>query len=124
MSEMKDCLVRSIDGGKIYISADVIATVAALAVREVDGVYALSMTPALDLAALLSGKNLRKGIAVTMHGEEICVSCNVVVLIGRSLMTVAKNAQDAIADEIESIAGVRPAQVNVNICGVVAPKKK
>lgn len=124
MSEMKDCLVRSIDGGKILISAEVLAAVAALAVREVDGVYALSMTPSLDLAALLSGKNLRKGISVVMRGEEICVSCNLVVLIGRSVMTVAKNVQDVIADEIESVSGIRPVQVNVNVCGIVAPKKK
>lgn len=124
MAETKDCLIRPLDGGKIIISSEVVASVAACAVREVEGVYALSMTPAMDLAAILSGKNLRKGIMVAMNGEEVAISCNLIIKLGESVMTVAKNVQEAIANEVETMTGVRPTQVNVNISGIAAPKAK
>ena len=37
-------------------------------------------------------------------------------------MTVAKNVQEAIADEVTAMTGVRPLRVNVNVCGVAVPK--
>ena len=37
-------------------------------------------------------------------------------------MTVAKNVQESIANEVASMTGVRPAAVNVNVCGIAIPK--
>lgn len=48
-------------GGNILISEDVIASIASLAVREVEGVYGLSATQTLDLTAILGKKNLSSG---------------------------------------------------------------
>ena len=33
-----------------------------------------------------------------------------------------KNVQEAIADEVTAMTGVRPLRVNVNVCGVATPK--
>ena len=37
-------------------------------------------------------------------------------------MTVAKNVQEAISNEVASMTGNRPTRVNVNVCGVAVPK--
>jgi len=37
-------------------------------------------------------------------------------------MTVAKNVQESIANEVISMTGVHPAAVNVNVCGIAIPK--
>ena len=122
MSESKEYLVQPQENGNILISQDVVASVAALAVREVEGVYGLSMTAGFDISEILGKKNLRKGIRVVFQEDEIEISCNLIVKMGAAVMTVAKNVQESIVNEVTSITGCRPARVNVNICGVAVPK--
>ena len=119
MAENKDYLVQEQENGSILISEEVIASIASLAVREVEGVYGLSMTQTLDLSNILGKKNLRKGIRVAITEEGVTVSCNLIVKMGSAVMTVAKNVQESIANEVASITGIRPARVNVNVCGIV-----
>ena len=122
MAENKDYLVQEQESGSILISEEVIASIASLAVREVEGVYGLSMTQTLDLSNILGKKNLRKGIRVVITEEGVTISCNLIVKMGAAVMTVAKNVQEAIADEVTAMTGVRPLRVNVNVCGVAVPK--
>ena len=122
MSESKEYLVQPQENGNILISQEVVASVAALAVREVEGVYGLSMTAGFDISEILGKKNLRKGIRVVFQDEEIEISCNLIVKMGAAVMTVAKNVQESIVNEVTSITGCRPARVNVNVCGVAVPK--
>lgn len=122
MSESKEYLVQPQENGNILISQDVVASVAALAVREVEGVYGLSMTAGFDISEILGKKNLRKGIRVVFQEDEIEISCNLIVKMGAAVMTVAKNVQESIVNEVTSITGCRPARVNVNVCGVAVPK--
>lgn len=122
MAENKDYLVQEQENGSILISEDVIASIASLAVREVEGVYGLSMTQTLDLSNILGKKNLRKGIRVAITEEGVTISCNLIVKMGSAVMTVAQSVQTAIADEVAAMTGVRPLRVNVNVCGVAVPK--
>ena len=94
MAESKNYIVQPQEGGNILISEDVI----------------------------LGKKNLSSGIRVTLQDNVIDIACNLVVRMGQPVMTVAKNVQEGIANAVESMAGVRPAHVNVNVCGVAAPK--
>ncbi|MDD6643894.1 MAG: Asp23/Gls24 family envelope stress response protein [Faecousia sp.] len=122
MAENKDYLVQEQENGSILISEEVIASIASLAVREVEGVYGLSMTQTLDLSNILGKKNLRKGIRVAITEEGVTISCNLIVKMGSAVMTVAQSVQTAIADEVAAMTGVRPLRVNVNVCGVAVPK--
>ena len=122
MAENKDYLVQEQENGSILISEEVIASIASLAVREVEGVYGLSMTQTLDLSNILGKRNLRKGIRVAITEEGVTVSCNLIVKMGSAVMTVAQSVQTAIADEVAAMTGVRPLRVNVNVCGVAVPK--
>jgi len=122
MADNKEYLVQSQENGSILISEDVIASIAALAVREVEGVYGLSSTTNFDFSSIIGKKNLRKGIRVSFNNDELGIACNLVVKMGEHVMSVAKNVQEAIANEVESITGTRPARVNVNVCGVAVPK--
>lgn len=122
MAENKEYLVQEQENGSILISEEVIASIAALAVREVEGVFGLSVTQTLDLSNILGKKNLRKGIRVAITEEGVTVSCNLIVKMGSAVMTVAQSVQTAIADEVAAMTGVRPLRVNVNVCGVAVPK--
>ncbi len=78
MAESKNYIVQPQEGGNILISEDVIASIASLAVREVEGVYGLSATQTLDLTAILSKKNLGSGIRVTLQDNVIDIAYNLV----------------------------------------------
>lgn len=122
MADTKEYLVHEQECGKILISEDVIASIAAAAVREVEGVYGLSATANFDISNIIGKKSLRRGIHVALKEEGIEITCNLVVKMSTTVMEVAQNVQNAIADEVASMTGERPAKVNVNVCGVAVPK--
>lgn len=122
MADNKDYLVQKQENGSILISEEVLASIAALAVREVEGVYGLSTTASFDLGSILGKKNLRKGIRVTFQEKGFEVACNLIVKAGCPVMDVAKNVQLAIGNEILSMTGASPARVNVNVCGIAFAK--
>lgn len=124
MAETKEYLIEPLEDGSIMISEEVIASVAAMAVREVEGVYGLTTGNGLDLLSLLNIKNLRKGIRVTLGEGTMEIACNLIVKMGTSVMDVAKKVQEKIVSEVDSMTGVRPTRVNVNVCGVAVPKNK
>jgi len=122
MADKKEYLVQSLDNGNIWISEEVIASIAALAVRDVEGVYGLSVSSTLDIGNIIGKKNLRRGIRVVIDGEKIDISCNLVVKYGEPVMEVAKQVQEAINSEVTSMTGITPNKVNINVCGVATPK--
>ena len=66
MAESKNYIVQPQEGGNILISEDVIASIASLAVREVEGVYGLSATQTLDVyKRQVAERLLRRG-----HGAD------------------------------------------------------
>ncbi len=123
MAENKEYLVQPQEKGNVLISEEVVASIAALAVREIDGVYGLSTTANFDISNIIGKKNLRKGIRV-VFGENngIEISCNLIVKIGSTVLEVARNVQEAIVSEVEAMTGTKPARVNINVCGVAQPK--
>lgn len=123
MADNKDYLVQAQENGNVLISEEVVASIAALAVREIDGVYGLSASANFDISNIIGKKNLRKGIRVVFNDKnEMEISCNLVVKIGVTVMEIAKKVQEAIAGEVEAMTGMKPARVNVNVCGVAQPK--
>ena len=122
MADNKDYLVQKHENGNIMISEEVLASIAALAVREVEGVFGLSASASFDLGNIIGKKNLRKGIRVTFHEKGFEIGCNLIVKVGCAVMEVAKNVQIAIGSEVLSMTGVSPAKVNVNVCGIAFGK--
>ncbi len=119
MAESKQYVTQMQDNGTVMISEDVIATIVAHAVTEVEGVVGLDVKAGSDIAELIGKKNWGRGIKVTIaQDDHLTVDCNVMVAYGQSVVDVAKNAQGAIRNALESIAGVTIAAVNVNVCGI------
>jgi len=61
-----------------------------------------------------------KGTRIAISEEnEISVDCNIIVAYGQSVVSVAKAVQESISSSIESMTGVKPVSVNVNVSGIV-----
>lgn len=120
MAESKQYITQMQDNGSVMISEDVIATIVAHAVEEVEGIVGLSVKPGADIVDLIGKKNWGKGIKISIgEQEELYVDCNVVVAYGQSVVSVAKAVQDAVKNALEAMAGVVIASVNVNVCGII-----
>ena len=119
MAENKQYITQAQDNGVLMISEDVIADIVAHAVSEVDGVVSLNMKPGADIAELIGKKNWARGIKVTINqNDEVRIDCNISVRYGQSVVNVSKATQEAIISELEAIAGLKIASVNMNVCGI------
>jgi uncharacterized alkaline shock family protein YloU len=120
MAESKQYITQKQDNGSVLISEDVIATIVANAVTEVDGVVGLNVKPGADIADMIGKKNWGKGMKITIgDNDELTVDCNVNIGYGQSVVAVAKAVQDAVTAALVSTAGLTVAAVNVNVCGII-----
>lgn len=124
MAENKEYYTQKAENGSIQISEDVVASVAAMAVLEQEGVCGLSASLGSDIAEMLGVKSVAKGIRVSSSKEgKLLVDCNVIANFGASVFELAKNVQEAVLSSLESVTGLSVAKVNVNICGVALPRE-
>jgi len=117
MAETKQYITQKQENGNVMISEDVIATIVAHAVKDVDGVAGLSVKPGVDVIAK---KGWGKGIKITINQQdELSIDCYILVTYGRAVVSVATTAQEAITSAVESMTGVKVSSVNVNVSGIV-----
>lgn len=124
MSESKEYVSQTLEHGAIHISEEVIATIAALAVQDVEGVYGLNTTlSSSELSRLAKRAQQGKGIRLVIsEDDEISVDCYIVVLYGHSVVDVAKAVQETVTSAVESTTGRKVKNVNVNISGITLPR--
>ena len=120
MAENKQYVTQAQEHGTVQISEDVITTIVANAVSDVEGIVGLSAKPGADIADMIGKKNWGKGMKVIIgQDNELYIDCNVNVGYGQSVVNVAKAVQEAVTAALESTAGVKVAAVNVNVCGII-----
>lgn len=124
MAENKEYYTQESEGGSIQISEEVVASVAAMAVLDVDGVCGLSGNIGTDIAEMLGKKTLTKGIRlIPGEGDSIRIDCNVVAKYGQPVFQLAQAVQENVKTSVESVTGITVSQCNVNICGIALPKE-
>ena len=112
------------DGGKIVFANDVIATIAALAAADVEGVAGMSGTMAEGLSELFGKKNLTKGVRVEVTDSQVKVVACVNIYYGFKIQEVCKNLQKSIKDAIETMTGLPVVSVDAYVQSVVFEKPK
>lgn len=120
MAENKQYITQIQESGCLMISEDVIATIVAHAVNEVDGVVSLNTKPNADIVELIGKKSWGKGLKISIGQDDaLTVDCNITVSYGQSVVAVARAVQEAVSNALTSMAGVTIAAINVNVCGIV-----
>ena len=124
MADNKEYLVQDEEKGSVLISEEVICTIAAAAVMEVEGVESLCTNIGSDLAEMLGMRNLGKGIKLGVADDSVAIECAVILAYGYDIVSVAKNVQQSVSNAVESMTGFKVSKVDVSISAVAAPKKK
>ena len=119
MAENKQYITQVQTGGNVMISEDVISTIVANAVAEVEGVVGLSVKPGADMMELISKMAWGKSLKISIGEDDLVyVDCNLIIGYGQSVVNVAKAVQESVTAALESVAGVTVACVNVNVSGI------
>jgi uncharacterized alkaline shock family protein YloU len=107
------------EGGRIIFADEVVATIAALAVSDVDGVSALSGGVVEGITEMLGKKNVTKGVKVEVGAEEAAVDVSVSIKYGYKIKEVCEKIQQAVKSAIETMTGLRVVEINVLVQSVV-----
>lgn len=118
MGESKEYVSQAEELGAIHISEEVIASIAAVAAVEVEGVDSLSANLGSDIADLLGKKNLSKGVRLEITENEVTVSISIQVKYGHTIPDVARAVQDAVLTSVADTTGLKVNAVNVNVSGI------
>ena len=119
MADYKRYITQTQENGNVMISEDVIAAIIEETVSEIEGIEGLAVKSVSEFADLI-GRNWGKGMKISIdESNAVNIDCNVLVKFGYSVIEVAKNAQQAVANAVEGTANVKVNHVNVNVCGIV-----
>ena len=110
MADNKQYITQAQENGSVMISEDVISSIVIHAIEEVEGV-----APVPARSDLLAKRKLVK--IVIGQNNELGISAIIYVKFGNAVVDVAKAVQQNIVEAVESMAGVKVANVNVNVSG-------
>lgn len=110
MGENKEYMTHPEELGCIHISEDVLASIAAGAAAEVEGISGL-----MNVAAKKSGV---KGVRLVVDEDGAVVDVYILIRYGYAIPEVAGKIQGAVTNAVESMAGFAVKAVNVHVGGV------
>ena len=120
MAEYKQYITQIQENGNVMISEDVIATIVAHALAEVDGIGSLGSKPGIGVADFDVKKHWSKSLKILIaEDNNVSIDCSVMVAYGNSVVDVAAAVQQNVTANVESMTGVKVNVVNVNICGII-----
>ncbi|MFC2095474.1 Asp23/Gls24 family envelope stress response protein [Candidatus Bipolaricaulota bacterium] len=119
---MADKRVELIDeDGRISIAEDVISSIARIAAEKVDGIAHASGSGGGGLMSIFSGEDIAPNIKTELANEEVRVELRISVEYGYPVHEVAQGVQQNVQRDIEQLAGVAVANVDVFVKKVVPP---
>ena len=104
----------------IKIADDVVASIAGVAVSEVQGVYSM----AGGISEIFSKKGLAKGIKVEVGEKETKIDVSIIVEYGVRIPDVAFEIQNRVKKAVETMTGLNVSSVNINIQGINIAEKR
>ncbi len=104
--------------GEVKIADDVVASIAALAAAEVDGLDEMAGSFSNRLMNTVGVKQAGKGVRVDVVDDMVRVDLAIVLKYGFSIRDTGKMIQDKVKAAIENMTGLTVTDVNVHVVGV------
>jgi uncharacterized alkaline shock family protein YloU len=118
MAELKEYVSQQEELGTIHISEEVIASIAAVAAAEVEGVTGIvggrELTDKLGNHKVSPGKGVRLSITDEAVEAELSITVDASAIVCK----VAEQVQDAVISSVQDMTGLTLQRVNVNVTGV------
>lgn len=107
--------------GEVKIADEVVASIAAFATMDVEGVASIGGTT--KEMGRLSMKTPSKGVKLEVLEGIVTVTLSVSLLYGYSLIDVSNRIQEKVKSSIEGMTGLTVADVNIRVVGVKVPEE-
>ena len=104
--------------GNIRIADDVVKTIAAKAVTDVEGVYKLAGGVVDEVSKMLGKKRPTNGVKVEVGEVECSIEVYLVIKYGYKIPEVAEEVQKAILEAVSNLSGLKVVEVNVYVQNV------
>lgn len=104
--------------GSIKISDEVIASTAAIAATQVEGVAELTGGISESISNIIGKSTQTKGIKVNVNEDNVVIDIYIIVNYGVKIPEVAWNVQENVKKEIEKITGISVKAINIHVQGV------
>jgi uncharacterized alkaline shock family protein YloU len=118
MAELKEYVSQQEELGSIHISQEVIASIAAVAAAEVDGVTGIVGNKELSDKLGRKTPNPSKGVHLTSTEDGVAVNLAITVRSDAAVLEVANKVQDAVMTGVNDMTNVKVSAVNVRVAGV------
>lgn len=105
--------------GEVKIADNVVASIAAIAAGEIEGVSAMTGNFSDRLkhsVGIRTGAGT--GVRVIIAGNMVRVDIALVIKYGHNVMETSKKVQDRVKSAIETMTGLNVTDVNIRITGV------
>ncbi|MBN3928550.1 Asp23/Gls24 family envelope stress response protein [Streptomyces verrucosisporus] len=116
--------------GKTTIADGVVAKIAGMAAREVDGVHAMGAGMSRTIGAVRDrvpggggggGSSVTRGVKVEVGETQAAIDLDIVVEYGVSITDVASDVRENVIGSIERMTGLEVVEVNVTVDDVNLP---
>jgi uncharacterized alkaline shock family protein YloU len=113
----KDGVKDGVKDGTTTISDQVVAKIAGIAAREVEGVHELTAT---GLTGALSGmaNKVDYGVKVQVGQQETIVNLGMVVDYGASIPRVAQAVRRSVSEQLLSMTGLKAREINIAVTDI------
>ncbi len=111
---MAEYLTRAEENGTINIAEDVVAAIVADAVKEIEGVGAMSQ----NVGESLSGKKAIRGVRVEKLEDAIVIDLYLMARYGYAIPEVAQKVQESVLNAVGGMTGFPVREVNVHVGGI------
>lgn len=116
---------RSDVGGRTTIADSVVAVIAGIAAREVDGVHTMGGGASRAVGAVRDtmsrSTDYTRGVKVEVGEKQAAVDLDVVVLYGTEIADAAAQIRSHVANAVERMTGLEVVEINVNVRDVYVP---
>lgn len=110
--------------GKVYVTNEVIATLAGSAALECYGLVGMATRKQLKdgIAELLGRDNLSRGVEVRRENDRLEIDLYIIVSYGTKISVVANNVQTKVKYILNDVLGLHVDDVNIFVQGVRVAK--
>ncbi|MCX4726310.1 Asp23/Gls24 family envelope stress response protein [Streptomyces sp. NPDC090052] len=108
--------------GTTTIADTVVATIAGIAVRETDGVYAVGGSASRAIGSVRDRVSKTptpsRGIKVEVGETQAAIDVDVIVEYGEPIADAAKEIRNRVTDAVETMTGLEVVEINIKVSDV------
>ena len=116
-----------VEAGETVISDEVVAAIAGVAAREIEGVGSLGKSAVRRaLTEHLGGMKdkAKMGVAVEVGKKEAIVDLELGVIYGYNIPSIVRQVRKKVATRLQEISGLITKEINIHVVNIEFPEKK